>query len=348
MMNSIIYKENDLNLNSACLLAKELVTFYRTHQDKINSLSLRELQCVEDLLIIYLNKTLCNCFFIDCQYQSNIKDIWEHSLKCKYNPHYQVFMKEMEQNEVSLIKVKEKLEEVSNLKPFQVDYYTSLSDSYLKENVYIEAKSNWNLNYFTKFKNNQNWKLKDNQFGYETYIKQEENNLLGIKTKQIISCGYKKIFYFLDKPESILKFNKFAIDAYTIRQINTNTRLVYTRMKPGFGTTDFISLQQVYMKKDITTLILRSSLNESESPHKYTPSIEKFVQIKRGYCHVDAFEITKVDQTTTELNHYIYYDYKLDKEYEEVVRCIQEQSIKFIKIIKSLLEKETIEEFENK
>ena len=102
-------------------------------------------------------------------------------------------------------------------------------------------------------------------------------------------------------------------------------------MKPGFGTTNFISLQQVYMKKDITTLILRTSLNENESPHKYTPSIEKFVQIKRDNCHVDAFEIKKLDQTTTELNHYIYYYYKLDKSTKRLLNIFKNRVFNLLK-----------------
>lgn len=343
--SSIIYNDSDINMNSAALLAKELIVFYRAYEDHIKSLSLRELKLITDLLTSYLDKIKCNCLFVDCTYQSSIKDLWQHSLTCVYNPHYREYKKNISENNELVNDVKKKLQEATNLKPYQVDYYTSLTDSYLKENIYIEAKSNFNVSYFQSFKHSTKWKVQDNSYGYSSWIKTEDTGIQSLKTKTIITSPIKKIFYFCDKPESLLEFNKFVVDAYSIRQINTNTRLYYYKTKPGFGDTDFIGIQQVYMKGN-TALILRNSLNETESPHKYTPQKEKFKEIRRGFINVEAFEITFVDNITTELMYYYSADYKLSQDFSEVVNGIFQNSLKHSKVIKEIVEKEDLDKRE--
>lgn len=338
---SIIYNDKDLNLSSAALLAKELIKFYREYEELIPNLTLRELKLIADLLLQYTQKIICNCIFIDCNYQSTINDVWKHSLTCKHNPNYIFISKSLDSNNQLLDKVKVQLKDATNLKPYQVEYYTSLSESYIKENTYIEMKSNMNVNYFQSFKHSNKWKIQENSYSYQTYTKKEDTGLISTKTKVLVTAPIKSVFYFCDNPDNIIDYNKFCNDSYSIRQINTNTRLCYFRTKPGFGITDFIAIQQVFMKGK-TALILRNSLDESESPHKYTPQKENFVDIKRGFCFLEAIELSFIDSMTTELIYYHNIDYKLKSDYHEVIKGIVDYSLKWPKVMKECIEKKEL------
>lgn len=343
----VIFNDKDINLNSAALLAKELIVFYRTHEDHIKNLSLRELQLITDLLLEYINKIKCTCLFKDCNFQKDIKSIWDHSLTCQYNPYYVKFKKNNEENKKELEITVKKLEESESLKPFQVDYYTSLSESYLKENRYLEAREQHIINNFVKYKNHTDWNLFEDKFNYKSWTKKEEGSVFSIKVNAILTAGVKDIFYYVDRPENIQCYNKYCVEGYTVRQINTNTRLMYFKCKPGFGESDFVSIQNVLMNKK-TAVILRTFLNENESPHKYTPKADPFVKLRRGILYLESFEIKYIDSKTTEIEYMIHIDYKLEDDFGEVIKCLCEKNFDNIKNIKSVLEKKEIDKFYDK
>lgn len=343
----VIFNDSDINLNSAALLAKELIVFYRTHEDHVKNLSLRELQLITDLLTEYVNKIRCTCIFKDCNFQKDIKSMWEHCLTCQYNPYYIKFKKHDEENKKELELTVKKLEESESLKPFQVDYYTSLSESYLKENRYLEAKEQHTINSFVKYKNSSDWNIFEDKFNYKSWTKKEEKNVFSTKINAILTAGVKDIFYFVDRPENIPLYNKYCVESYTIRQINTNTRLIYYRCKPGFGESDFVCIQMVVMKKK-TAVIIRTFLNENESPHKYTPKPDPFVKLRRGITYVESFEISYIDSKTTELEYMAHIDYKLEDDFSEVIKCLCEKTFDHVKNIKSILEKKEIDKFYDK
>ena len=120
------------------------------------------------------------------------------------------------------------------------------------------------------------------------------------------------------------------------------TRLFYLKVKPGFGYSDFISIQQVFMK-GTSLLMLRTSLDEEESPHKYIYPEEKFVTLRRGYMHFDCFNFSHIDNMTCQLEHFYCVDYGLGTEYDEVNRVISKDMLKVVKSIKEVCEKKSLE-----
>ena len=347
-------KDYSTNLNKTytAFLASELIEYYKCNEDKVNNLTLREISQITDLLQKYILKISIECIFTDCNYESTAENALCHLFTCKKSPKETVTIVN-KLDDKKYIDLKNKYIKLETLRPFQVDYYQSLTESYLKENRFIESTAPKNLKIFNEFKNINEWKLKVDTHSYQLFQMQTDieivknsnyifNNIIKhkdcIKTSIMINSNIKKVFYFLDNPENYsIYMKKIHEDSYTIRQINSNTRLFYLKVKPGFNYTDFICIQQVLMSQK-SLLILRVSLDEDESPNKYMYPKSNYVEIRRGYVHIDSFNISNVDENTCNLTHYICIDYKLNENHEETLKQITQESTNIVKVIKNHVE----------
>lgn len=333
------------NTVAITLLAKELSLHYKSNPDLINSMTLYQLKGVTDILDKIVSQVICRCAFVDCFYESTIDLLLNHMFVCTKNPYYkqpssEVAIEKSEPLKEKYNKLKEKFEELSEIKPFQVDYYESLKESYLTENRYIESMSTINLQGFMELKSADDWTLIEDISPFRTYMREEEG-FTCIKSTILINSHIKKVFTFIDKPENYLKFNKFGVESYSIRQINTTTRLFYLKIKPGFGYAEFIGIQQIFMKGSNTILLLRNSLNEDESPHKYIHQKQPFIDVHKGFIHCEAYIFTFLDEFTTSIEYFNVIDYKLNSEYSEILHGLNKYNLNLVKNIKIELEKET-------
>lgn len=326
-----IYDTNS-NIQYCGLLANELIEYYKSFPDLVNQLTLREIDLITKLLEKYISKITIDCIWTDCHYENSIDKVWSHIVTCSKLPIKTEIIKE-NPIEIDYSTLNKKYIQLKKLRPYQVDYLESMNESYLKENRYIESELSYNLKEFIDFKS-QTWDILEDTISWKLFkTTDEETGLSALKASIIISCNVKDLFYFLDDFENYSKFFKFTETAYMIRQINSTTKLFYLLVKPGFGRTDFIGINQVYLK-DKSITILRKSLDEEESPNKYSISSE----IRRGFLYNEVFILNNLDDFTCELEYYLHVDYGLEDEYDEVKNELFKYSFTILKNIKKVME----------
>ena len=337
-----IYDTNSNQVNTA-LLAKELIQYYRTFEDKVPQLTLREIDQITKLLESYVSKITLECIFVDCNHEDNINNLWEHLFTCTKSPKAPYVETIVKVDDVKYKELKKKYFDLKKMRPFQVDYFSSLSESYLKENRYIDSVAPKNLKEFIEFKN-EGWEVIEDTSSWRAYKKiVEETDLPALKTSVVISANIRNVFYLVDDPENYCKLFKFTDSGYTIRQINATTRLYYLGVKPGFGETYFIVVQTIYIKGNTITL-LRTSLDEEESPHKYTYPEKDFITLRKGFIYFEAFILTSLDNRTCEVEYYNNINYNLEDVFEEVTNKLFEYNFTILKTVKSICEEESLKE----